>query len=262
VGAIRDLVCKRHGPAPAALACRHLADGVAVGLHRGPGDGPRPDAWCDRCDEKLAQGGEWTIELARQGDMAMTCAYCYDLAIDRNRELPAHVRGARATLTVDEHRRLFDHATAQLATIQEAARAKWRFDTYARWDFDRDARTLAFTDPEQPTLIAGVRVVGTFTTAPAAFHWAWAEHDDGDLLAEGIGCVRVFGDVRGIAALTSRDWSCRLVDAWELSAVAGYLLGCDGIYRAQFDDRFWFMLLAGWRHPRRGSTESGFGPDA
>jgi hypothetical protein len=210
---------------------------------------------------ELAEGGEWTLELAKQADIGLVCAYCYDLAVDRNRDLPAHARGARATLTIEEHRRLFDHATAEIATIQEAARAKWRFDAYARWDFDRDARTLAFSDPDKPALVASVRLVGTFTTAPAAFHWAWGDHDDDDLLAAGLDGVRVFGDVRGVAALTTRDWPCRLRDAWELSAVAGYLLGCDGIYRAEFDDRFWFMLLAGWRHARRGSTESGFGPD-
>jgi len=174
--------------------------------------------------------------------------------------VPAHARGARAVLTVDEHRALFDHATARLASIQEAARAAWRFDTYERWDFDRDARTLSFTDPDRPALVTAVRLVGTYTTAPASFHWAWGDHGDDDLLVAGVAGLRVFGEVRGITALTTRDWPCRLRDAWELSAVAGYLLGCDGIYRAEFDDRFWFLLLERWRNARRGSTETGWGP--
>ena len=254
-----DIVCKRHGPAPAALACRHLIAGVACGVHVGGGD-ERPDAWCDRCDEQRADAGEWTRELVEQGEMALACAYCYDLAIARNRDVPEHARGARAVLTVDEHRALFDHATARLASIQEAARAAWRFDTYERWDFDRDARTLSFTDPDRPALVTAVRLVGTYTTAPASFHWAWGDHGDDDLLVAGVAGLRVFGEVRGITALTTRDWPCRLRDAWELSAVAGYLLGCDGIYRAEFDDRFWFLLLERWRNARRGSTETGWGP--
>jgi hypothetical protein len=241
-----ELACKLHGSAPAARACRHVIAGIACGVHVPPGGGERADAWCDRCDE-----------LAER-ELQLACIRCYDAAVARNRDVPPHARGARATLTVEEHRALFDHATGRLAAIQEAARARWQFDTYERWDFDPDTQTLAFSAPDRPTIVAGVRLVGTFK---GAFRWAWVDHDESDLLAAGSTSVRAFGEVRGIAAMTARDWPCRLRDAWELSSVAGYLLGCDGIYRAQFDDRFWFLLLAGWRHARRGSTESGFGPD-
>ena len=42
-----------------------------------------------------------------------------------------------------------------------------------------------------------------------------------------------------------------------MTAVAGYLLGCQGVYRADFDDRFWFMLLSNWRQSKRGRTSPG-----
>lgn len=257
MGRQKDIVCKLHGPAPVALACRHLATGVACGFHTGPGDDSHPDAWCDRCDEQLATGGEWTIEMTRQADMSITCTYCYDLAKQRNRDLPAHTRGKRAALSADEHRKLADYATERIATTQETARDKWHFDAYARWDFDDEARTLSFADPERSTLVADVRLVGLFAPAANTWSWAWSTHPAGGLLVAGIESLRAFGDVRGLKQLTTTDWNAKLADGWEMTALAGYLLGCEGVYRADFDDKFWFLLLANWRHSRRGRTLPG-----
>jgi hypothetical protein len=256
VGRQKDIVCKVHGPAPAALACRHVLAGVACGWHVGPGDGTHPDAWCDRCDEMLASGGDWTIEMARQSEMTVTCAYCYDLAKQRNRDLPAHARGKRAELTGDEQRALRQYATERIAAIQEAARKKLAFDKYARWDFDEDARALSFSDPDRATLIADVRIVGAYTEAHT-FSWGWSTHPGGGLLVAGLDTLRVFGDVRGMDVLTTTDWKASVDDGWEMVAVAGYLLGCQGVYRADYDDRFWFMLLSNWRQSRRGRTSPG-----
>lgn len=255
----REMICKLHGPTPTTLACRHIVGGIACGFHTGIGEGERPDAWCDKCDEMLMKGGEWTREMNRQADLAMTCTYCYDLAAARNRKIPEHARGKRAVMTGPEFRELCTHATAQIADVQEAARKTWAFETYARWDFDEEARTLLFTDPQRPTLVADVRLVGAFTPQTKTFQWAWASHEQDNLLIAGIPGLRTYGDVRGLAELTSNDWTCKLTAGWEMTAIAGYLLGCAGVYRADFDDKYWFMLLASWRHSRRGRTVPGAG---
>lgn len=257
MGRQKDIVCKVHGPAAVALACRHLVAGVACGFHTGVHDDDRPDAWCDRCDELLATGGEWTLEMARQADMTITCVYCYDLAKQRNRDLPAHARGKGAVLTADEHRKLADYATVRIAAIQEASRGKLGFDAYARWDFDEEARTLSFTDPERQTLVADVRLVGSFAPAPKTFDWSWSTHAGGGLLVAPVEQLKMFGEVRGLAQLQRSGWSATLPDGWEMTALAGYLLGCEGVYRADYDDRYWFMLLGNWRHARRGRTVPG-----
>jgi hypothetical protein len=256
VGRQKDIVCKVHGPAEVALACRHVIGGVACGWHTGIGEGAHPDAWCDRCDEQLASVGEWTLEMARQSEMTVTCAYCYDLAKQRNRDLPAHTRGKRAELTAAEQTALRDYATARIATTQDAARKKLAFDHYARWDYDEDARALSFTDPDRATLIADVRIVGAYTESHT-FVWGWDTHPDGGLLVAGLDSLRMFGEVRNMSALATSGWPAKLADGWEMTAVAGYLLGCQGVYRADFDDRFWFMLLSNWRQSKRGRTSPG-----
>jgi len=253
------MICKLHGPTPITLACRHLASGIACGFHSAPGDGERPDAWCDKCDEARAQGGEWTQEMNRQRDLSLTCTYCYDLAAARNRNVPAHARGPKAALTNPEFRALCEHATAQVADVQEGARAKWAFDIYERWDFDEDARTLAFSDPKRSTLVADVRLVGAFTPKTNTFQWSWATYEHDNLLIAGIASLRTFGEVRGVMQLTTNDWKGTITDGWSMTAIAGYLLGCAGVYRADYDDRYWFMLLSNWRHARRGQTVPGAG---
>ena len=254
----REMICKLHGPTPITLACRHLVMGVACGFHAA-GEGLRPDAWCDRCDEAHAHAGEWTLEMNRQANLSLTCTYCYDLAASRNRNVPAHARGKQATMTAAEFRALCEHATAQVADVQEGARAKWAFDVYARWDFDEDARTLAFTDPQRPTLVADVRIVGSYSPQANTFQWSWATYEHDHLVIAGIPSLRTYGEVRGLTRLSTNEWPAKLAEGWEMTALAGYLLGCAGVYRAEYDDRFWFMLLANWRHARRGATVPGAG---
>ena len=257
MGRQKDIVCKVHGPAEVALACRHVTAGIACGWHTGIREGKHPDAWCDRCDEQLANRGEWTLEMARQQDMAVTCAYCYDLAKQRNRDLPAYARGKKSALTEPEQRKLREYALERIAGIQESARQKLRFDEYARWDFDEGARTLAFTDPDRPTLVADVRLVGGYDPGRDTWAWAWTSHAESGLLIAGLDQLRMFGEVRAMDPLVSGEWPASLSDAWEMTGIAGYLLACQGVYRADFDDRYWFMLLSNWRQSRRGRTSPG-----
>jgi len=117
----------------------------------------------------------------------------------------------------------------------------------ARWDFKADTRTLTFTDPEKPTVIADVRYVGSFSTRSKTFQWAWETFEDaGD--GEAISRLRVFGEVRGITRLTTPNWQADETDAWEMASLAGYILGAEGLYRPPFDHVRWFMLLSNLRN--------------
>jgi hypothetical protein len=256
----REMNCKLHGPTPVTLACRHLKTGVACGFHT-IGTGERPDAWCDKCNDGRALGGEWTQEMNRQAHLGLTCTYCYDLASARNREIPPFAKGARTVLSSEEFRKLCDHARTHVDAIQDTARRTWSFDAYERWDFDEDARTLSFIDPARSTLVTDVRIVGAFSPALERFQWSWDKYGPDDLLIAGMPSIRTYGEVRGITQLTTSDWDCSLAGGWNVTVISAYLLGCAGVYRADFDDKYWFMLLANWRHSRRGVTHPGTGID-
>jgi len=252
--------CGLHGETPATFACRHLSEGVACGYHADTEDPsqPWPDAWCDLCDAALqAQGGEWTATAEDAADIQVLCTHCYDAARARNRAAPPQTRGAIAQLTAQELDALLHHATHEMQAIQAASQQRWRWNAMARWDFDAKARTLTFSDDALPTVIADVRLIGSYATTSETFQWAWATYEEGAPQARDIARLRVFGEVRGIAKLTTPHWKCGEAESWEMASLAGYVLGTEtgaktkteALYRAPFGQQHWFMRLSNLRHP-------------
>jgi hypothetical protein len=245
------VVCGSHGSTPVTFTCRHVASGVACGFHADDSDSadPWPDAVCDACDERITAAGGPTDETTDAADIKVICTHCYEQARDRNRNVPPHARGRRARLDDDEQRELLVHACRTGNLIQDEARHRWRFDQFARWYFDADARTLTFSDPTLGRLVADVRLVGSFSTKSNTFQWSWVLYDDNHPMIAGIADLRGFGDVRGLSRLTTKYFACEQEEAWELTSLAAYLLGCQALYRAPFDHLYWFMLLSGFRQP-------------
>jgi hypothetical protein len=78
--------CANHGRGSAAFVCGHLAAGSRAGFYAAGGSGdPRPDAWCQRCEEvRLAEGGEWNRAAAAFLGVKLICAGCYDAVREKN----------------------------------------------------------------------------------------------------------------------------------------------------------------------------------
>lgn len=244
------ITCRQHGETRATFACRHVTEGVACGYHVDPSDDPRPDAWCDGCEQaKQAAGGAWTEALEEAAEVRAMCTHCYDAARARNERPPAHAGGANGPLTAAEAAALLHHATHAMQAAQAASDARWAWIGMARWDYDDAAGTLTFTDPSRPTTVADVRMIGSFSTTSGTFQWAWQTFDDGDAEARDVARLRAFGEVRGLDKLTTPSWACDEAEAWEMASLAGYLLGAEALYRAPFDHVRWFMLLSNLRHP-------------
>lgn len=245
------VTCGAHGETPSTFACRHLARGVACGYHASVEDPADkwPDAWCDRCDEAFrAAGDEWNDESERVADVKLMCTHCYEAARTRNRQPPPLARGARARLSADEADALFHHATHEMQAAQAASDKRWGWNGMAKWNFDDEANTLTFSDSAHPSIIADVRLVGSYSTKSNTFQWAWATFDECAPEVHDISRLRVFGEMRGLAKLTTANWKCDEADGWEIASLAGYLLGTEAVYRAPFDHQRWFMLLSNLRH--------------
>ncbi|MFN0250130.1 MAG: DUF6882 domain-containing protein [Kofleriaceae bacterium] len=245
-----QVTCGTHGTTPSTFACRHLTQGVACGYYASVED-PRdkwPDAWCDLCEEAFQTTGEWNDESEKVADVKLMCTHCYEAARSRNQHPPPHARGANVRLTASEGDALVHHATHEMQAVQAAAEKKWGWGRMATWDFDDEASTLTFSDPALPSIVADVRLVGSYSTKSNTFQWAWETFGECAPESRHIAPVRVFGEVRGLAKLTTATWTCDEVDGWAMASLAGYLLGTEGIYRAPFDHQRWFMLLSNLRH--------------
>jgi hypothetical protein len=248
----QSVTCGAHGETPATFMCRHVATGSGCGFHASVQDTTDrwPDAWCDLCEQAFqAAGGEWN-EVSEAGlDAQLLCTHCYEAARARNIRVLPHARGAAAHLTKNEQAALVHHAVHELKAIQAASDGRWGFLGMAKWHFDDESRTLTFSDPKRPTVIADVRHIGSYSTKSSTFQWAWETFDPEAPEAEDISRLRVFGEVRGMERLTAPNWACDEVDGWEMASLAGYVLGAEGLYRPPFDHVRWFMLLSNLRNP-------------
>lgn len=191
---------------------------------------------------------EWDETSEQAADIQVICTHCYDAARARNTEPPPLVRGARAQLTEDEAAALIHHATHEMQALQDLSSQRLGWLEMAHWRLAGDARTLTFTDPDRPTVIADTRLVGSYSTTTSTFQWAWETVDDPSEVRD-VARLRTFGEVRGLSRLTTANWEAELVDGWEMTSIAGYLLGTEAVYRAPMDHLYWFMLLSNLRHP-------------
>jgi hypothetical protein len=191
----------------------------------------------------------WTEEGTKAADIRLMCTHCYQRARARNLRPPSGVRGRAARLTAAEQSQLRQTACRQGQQTQDDAQERWRMGDFGRWDFSVEERTLTFSDPALGKLVADVRLVGSYSTKSNTFQWSWVLYSDDDPMIAGVADLRGFGEVRGLTQLTTNYFPCEQSEAWELTTLAGYLLGCQGYYRAPFDDGLhWFMLLSGFRH--------------
>jgi hypothetical protein len=240
--------CEAHGETRATYMCCHLATGVACGFHADASpDDPWPDAWCDLCEERFqAEGSEWTPALEELADISLLCTHCYDAARERNEEVPARARGQRARLGEAEIQDLLHHALHELQDLQRRSEERHHWQGHARWDIDPDHGVLVFSDPQRGKLLADCRYVGSYSTRSRTFQWLW-ETEPEAREADEIARLRTFGEVRGIAQLTTPSFECDEHEAWRMCAIAAYLLGADGAYRPPSGRQYWFVLLSNWR---------------
>ncbi|NVB84031.1 MAG: hypothetical protein HOV81_36990 [Kofleriaceae bacterium] len=246
-----DLItCDTHGETPATFVCRHVAFGVACGFHANPPaeDDPWPDAWCDLCEAAFqAAGGEWNEESESGVDLTLLCTHCYEAARARNIDVPQLARGASVALSEDEASKLFHHAVHAAQAIQEQSQAKWNWHTMARWDYSVESLTLTMSDPDRPTLVADLRLVGSYSTNTNTFQWAWETCGDCAPEAAASARLRELGTVRGISKLATPNFACDEDEGWKMASLAAYVLGADSLYRAPSKHLQIFMLLDNWR---------------
>lgn len=238
--------CKLHGEGYATFVCHHLQTGVACGYVASgdpDDDDPCPDAWCSACEEVRAAEGEWNDTSEGFAQVSLACSGCYNDIRLRNARLPPPLDPAIGRLSEGQARKLIEVATTSTDAAQRALDARMHLLSYPEWSLDPDAFTLRFHGGDAPTLISPVSLVGSFSTETNSWMWSW---ENEELAGQAIGDVwrlRAFGEARGISRLADGYWPADEEDGWDMTSVAAYLLGAQGIYRAPMGHQMWFMLM-------------------
>ena len=79
-----NVECLTHGKQPATFVCQHILETLNDGIPRGfwwsteDPENPRPDAWCNECEIKVNEAGEWNDETEGFAGVKLICGVCYD----------------------------------------------------------------------------------------------------------------------------------------------------------------------------------------
>lgn len=238
--------CIRHGVSDATFMCHHLHHGVACGFHQADSDDPWPDAWCDACHDRFERSGGWTHDNEPQ--ISAVCRHCYEECRQRN-ETVQRVRRGELAMPPRRYEKLLATASEWSIARQERAKATYGIDARPAWFYDGERRVMRFYDPAGTTggVLADVDIVGTFSVKTSTFMWRWANDGASDEERARMSPVRVFGEVRGFSRLTEECWEGTQLDAWDVTRIAAYLLGAEGLYRAPSDNLYLFMVLRRFR---------------
>ncbi|MFZ6743658.1 DUF6882 domain-containing protein [Undibacterium sp. JH2W] len=128
-------------------------------------------------------------------------------------------------------------------TTQQSLEDNYKILSYERWDVDQKTGELIFSDKGQPKLLARFQFVGSFSERNKTWLWSWGNGSITPALYKRMEVMKSLGEKHQFQKLIDRSWTGELTDAWEMAAVANYLLKAKGIYRAPFDGGYVFMVI-------------------
>ena len=233
--------CDTHGETSGAFVCQHLLAGSDLGFNTGVDpekpDEISPDAWCDDCESRLNEAGEWTDVLEKHAGIKLVCMHCY-----------SNIRARNWVQDDTAFEALVDESIDYLDAKQDAIVRDFKLDSHERWDWNQDTAQLVFSNGGKPTLICDVVFVGSISTTGDTWLWSWAN----DSLAEGVKArmreVRSYGEEHRFQKLAGAFWPGQAEDGWQMTSIAARLLDAIGAYRTPDESGFVYMVImrAGW----------------
>jgi len=146
---------------------------------------------------------------------------------------------------------LLENAIAYLREQQGALKADFEIGRWQRYDYRQDDATLVFSTDGVVHVIADMSIVGTLSSSSGTWLWSWDNDSIESQARQRIDEIRTFGEEHGFSKLTSAKWPGDAHDAWEMTAVASYLLKSEGAYRSPGDVATYMILRnVRWAEPK------------
>jgi hypothetical protein len=115
-------------------------------------------------------------------------------------------------------------------------------DEHYDWSVDLDAGTIRFTSATK-IVTAPVQVIGTYNSLDGTFLWGWDHPSVSEEQAADARLARRFGERHNLPLFTTRMVECTEEQAWRFTAVALYLAGAQGSYRAPYGTTMVFVTF-------------------
>src|SRR5439155_17718984 len=103
--------------------------------------------------------------------------------------------------------------------------------------------TIVFSDEGVPQVVARVQLVGSVSKKTGTWLWAWANPSIEAHLRRDLDEVKRLGERRGIWQLSTAKWEADVVDGWEMTSIAAYVLQAKAAYRMPHEHLFTFAIF-------------------
>lgn len=137
----------------------------------------------------------------------------------------------------------FRRSLEELKLKQQRNAARWGLGSKECWNADLQRGIITFSRPGGTLLTAPVQLVGRHEPGESRWHWGWDHPPAQKAAAHAADLVRRFGEVYGLADLTTCDLPCSEEEAWRFTAIALHLSDGEGAYRGRTGDSFAYMIF-------------------
>ena len=139
---------------------------------------------------------------------------------------------------------LSDKAYAYIQKQQDSNNTVFKIDQREKWFYDQETGILTFSDSGIKKIEISYEYVGSLSFKSNTWLWAWDNPNIDEKVKSQISIVRKYGLRRGFDKLINPKWKADEYDAWEMTAIAAYLMNAKGAYRVPSNDNnlYSFML--------------------
>ncbi|RYZ78906.1 MAG: hypothetical protein EOP04_28795 [Proteobacteria bacterium] len=138
---------------------------------------------------------------------------------------------------------LSKRAYSYLRAQQDAINVEYELTGYEDWFYDQYKRTLTFSSKGVDKLVIDYENVGSLSQKSNTWLWAWDNPNVEATVKSEIGMVRDFGQRNNFEKLITAKWTADEYDAWEMTAIAAYLMQAKGAYRVPLSDNLLLSFM-------------------
>lgn len=113
----------------------------------------------------------------------------------------------------------------------------------AQYQLDLERDKIQWTNRGHVVVEANIALIGTYSTRSESWRWHWANDHISDQDWYKFGYFCAFGEQNGFQPLSHAQWPATLDDAYEMMAVACYLLQAEGVYHFPYEHCFVYYAL-------------------
>ena len=113
----------------------------------------------------------------------------------------------------------------------------YQLGQFHRMDYEQESCKMVFSDIDSiPKIVAEFQIIGSLSARSNTWLWAWDNPYLLDNTTQAVHELKKYGEKNDIGRLKDSKWEAEEKDAWEMTAVAAFILKACGAYSFPSDD--------------------------